>query len=289
MRILMLLYLLFLFLIAIKWCKNSFKSSEAKIKETLESKSEMFNILKKENEEIQNKKKLLDRKSSALSQIYEINKKMSGVLKRKEIVSVFSDFLKDLKMEYREYSSILDSQLALQLKKVSLYESVEKLSITDGLTEIYLRRYFIDRLSEEIERSRRLKLKFSILMVDIDHFKRCNDVYGHMVGDVALREIASIIKGNVREIDLVARHGGEEFTVLLPETGKDGALHVAERIRKTCEDRLISAYDENLKFTVSIGISVYPLDAKNTKPLIEKADKAMYRSKQEGRNRVSTS
>ena len=79
------------------------------------------------------------------------------------------------------------------------------------------------------------------------------------------------------------------FTVLLPETGKEGALHVAERIRKACEDRLISAYDENLKFTVSIGISVYPLDAKSTKPLIEKTDKAMYRSKQEGRNRVSTS
>ena len=212
---------------------------------------------------------------------------MSGVLKRKEIVSVFSDFLKDLKVEYREYSSILDSQLALQLKKVTLYESVEKLSITDGLTEIYLRRYFIDRLSEEIERSRRLKLKFSILMIDIDHFKNCNDRYGHMVGDAALREIASIIKNNVREIDLAARYGGEEFTVLLPETGRDGALHVAERIRKACEDRLISAYDENLKFTVSIGISVYPENAKDSGLLIEKADKAMYRSKEAGRNQVS--
>ncbi|MCK4462704.1 MAG: GGDEF domain-containing protein [Candidatus Omnitrophica bacterium] len=289
MRILMLLYLLFLFLIAIRWCKNLLKSSEAKIKESLESKSEMFNILKKENEEIQNKKKLLDKKSSALSRIYEINKKMSRVLKRKEIVSVFSDFLKDLKMEYREYSSILDSQLALQLKKASLYESVEKLSITDGLTEIYLRRYFIDRLSEEIERSRRLKLKFSILMVDIDHFKNCNDRYGHMVGDAVLREVASIIKSNIRQIDLAARYGGEEFTVLLPETGRDGALHVAERIRKACEDRLISAYDENLKFAVSIGISVYPEDAKDSEPLIEKADEAMYRSKQAGRNRVSAS
>jgi diguanylate cyclase (GGDEF)-like protein len=284
----MLLYLLFLFLIAIGWCKNLFKKSEAKIKESLESKSEIFNILKKESEEIQNKKKLLDKKSSSLIRIYEVNKKMSGVLKRKEIVSVFSDFLKDLKTEYREHSSILDSQLALQLKKVSLYESVEKLSITDGLTEIYLRRYFIDRLSEEIERSRRLKLKFSILMIDIDRFKNCNDKYGHMVGDAVLREIASIIKNNVREIDLLARYGGEEFTVLLPETGRKGALHVAERIRKACEDRLISAYDENLKFTVSIGVSVYPEDAKDSEPLIEKADETMYRSKQEGRNRVST-
>lgn len=289
MRILMLLYLLFLFLIAVKWCKHLFKTSQAKIKENLESKSEMFNILKKENEEIENKKKLLDKKSSALSQIYEINKKMSGVLKREEIVSAFSDFLKDLKTECREYSSILDSQLALQLKKVSLYESVEKLSITDGLTEIYLRRYFIDRLSEEIERSRRLKLKFSILMIDIDHFKNCNDRYGHMVGDAVLREIASIVKNNVREIDLTARYGGEEFSVLLPETGRDGALHVAERIRRACEGRLISAYDENLKFTVSIGISIYPEDARDPEPLIEKADEAMYRSKQEGRNRASVS
>ena len=287
MRLLMLLYFLFLFLIVIIWCKHLFKSSQAKIKESLESKLKMFNILKIENEEIENKKKFLDKKSSTLSQIYEINKKMSRVLKRKEIVSVFSNFLKDLKTEYREHSSILDSQLALQLKKVSLYESVEKLSITDGLTEIYLRRYFIDRLSEEIERSRRLKLKFSILMIDIDRFKNCNDKYGHMVGDAVLREIASIIKNNVREIDLLARYGGEEFTVLLPETGRKGALHVAERIRKACEDRLISAYDENLKFTVSIGVSVYPEDAKDSEPLIEKADETMYRSKQEGRNRVS--
>jgi len=196
-------------------------------------------------------------------------------------------FIEDLDRSQLETFLILASQLALELKKVSLYESVEKLSITDGLTEIYLRRYFLDRLNEETERSGRLKLKFSLLMIDMDHFKETNDKYGHMVGDAALREIASILKANVREIDLVARYGGEEFTVLLTETGRKDALYVAERIRKSVQDLTIKAYDESLSMTVSIGVSTYPGDEKNPHELIEKSDNAMYESKRNGRNMVT--
>jgi len=196
-------------------------------------------------------------------------------------------FISDMNKEHLENFLILASQLALELKKTILYESVEKLSITDGLTEIYLRRYFIDRLSEEIERSQRLNLRFSILMIDIDHFKRCNDDYGHMVGDAVLKEIANTIKANVREIDLAARHGGEEFVVLLPETGGDGAIYVAQRIRKAMENRIITAYDESLSLTVSIGISLFPEHGVKPASLIEKADQAMYLSKEKGRNTVT--
>ena len=204
----------------------------------------------------------------------------------KKIIAVL--LIEDLKETQRENFFILASQLSMELKKASLYENVERLSITDGLTEVYLRRYFTDRLSEEVERAKRHNLKFAILMLDLDHFKKCNDTYGHMVGDVVLKETASTIKENVREIDLVARYGGEEFSILLPDTDKENALQVAERIRKAIESKTIVAYDEALKETISIGISIYPIDSQKIVDLINKADKALYRSKQNGRNRVTT-
>ncbi|NQT22964.1 MAG: GGDEF domain-containing protein [Candidatus Omnitrophica bacterium] len=195
-------------------------------------------------------------------------------------------FVEDLDHSQLETFLILTAHLALELKKVSFYESVQRLSITDGLTEIYLMRYFLDRLYEETKRAARLKLNFSLLMIDIDHFKKTNDKYGHMVGDAALREIAAILKNNIREIDLVARYGGEEFTIFLPETERNGALYVAERIRKAIEAKTIKAYDESLKLTVSIGVSMYPDDTKDPNELIDRADKAMYESKRRGRNMV---
>jgi len=204
----------------------------------------------------------------------------------KKIIAVL--LIEDLQETQRENFFILASQLSMELKKASLYENVERLSITDGLTEVYLRRYFTDRLSEEVERAKRHNLKFAILMLDLDHFKKCNDTYGHMVGDVVLKETASTIKENVREIDLVARYGGEEFSILLPDTDKENALQVAERIRKAIESKTIVAYDEALKETISIGISIYPIDSQKIVDLINKADKALYRSKQNGRNRVTT-
>ena len=148
-------------------------------------------------------------------------------------------------------------QLALEAKKVSLYERVQTLAITDGLTNIYVRRHFLERLNEEVARSRRHHLKLSVLMIDIDHFKQCNDTYGHLVGDIILRDIVRIMKEQVRQIDLVGRYGGEEFVIALPDTNKASAGGIAERLRQSIEKHEFKAYDETITTTVSIGLATY--------------------------------
>jgi diguanylate cyclase (GGDEF)-like protein len=185
-----------------------------------------------------------------------------------------------------ERLSIVAMQFALELKKVLLYETVEALATTDSLTGLYTRRYFFERLNEELSRSRSRDFKLSFIMIDIDDFKKCNDTHGHLVGDVVLKEVSRIIKENVREIDLVARYGGEEFSVMLPETDKKGSMLVAERIRKKIEESTFRAYDETLKITVSAGVAVYPHDASGTEELVERSDKALYAAKSSGKNIV---
>ncbi len=181
---------------------------------------------------------------------------------------------------------IVSSQFELELQKVKLYEMVQQLSILDGLTGIFIRRYFLERCQEELRRSMKYKLNLSCLMIDVDFFKNCNDSYGHLVGDVVLKNIANIIKENIREVDFAGRYGGEEFCIMLPDTPKSGAVHVAERLRSAVESRAFSAYDENVKVTVSIGAAIFPEDASDLNVLIDNADQAMYRAKNEGRNKV---
>ena len=181
---------------------------------------------------------------------------------------------------------IVAMQFALGIKKVLLYETVEELAITDGLTGLYTRRYFFERFDEELQRSKRHGFKFSFLMIDIDDFKRCNDTYGHLVGDAVLKEVSHIAKGITREIDLMARYGGEEFSIVLPETDRAGAMLVAERIRKRIEENIFKAYDEKLNMTVSIGLAVYPDDSQEVPDLVEAADKALYAAKSSGKNIV---
>ena len=181
---------------------------------------------------------------------------------------------------------ILTPQIALEFRKVELYERVQELSIIDGLTEVYLRRYMMTRLEEEVDRAGRLGLTFSLAMIDVDHFKKCNDNYGHLVGDAVLKRIAERLKGAVREVDMIARYGGEEFCVILPDTTKDLASTVSERLRKSIEKEVIKVFDEEIKATVSIGVSTYPKDGKEISALIDKADMALYKAKRNGRNRV---
>ncbi|MGD2279390.1 MAG: GGDEF domain-containing protein, partial [Candidatus Omnitrophota bacterium] len=181
---------------------------------------------------------------------------------------------------------ILIPQVALELRKVELYEQVQKLSVIDGLTDVYLRRYLMTRLEEEVDRARRLGLAFSIGMVDVDHFKECNDKYGHLVGDAVLKKIAQRLKKSVREVDMIARYGGEEFCIVLPETPKKSAVTVSERIRRSVESKEVAAFDETLNMTVSVGISTFPEDGEDVATLIDKADTALYKAKRGGRNMV---
>ncbi len=183
---------------------------------------------------------------------------------------------------------ILIPQVVLELRKVGLYEQVQELSILDGLTEVYLRRYLMLRLEEEVDRAQRLDLTFSIAMIDIDHFKQCNDTYGHMVGDAVLRIIAERLKDSVREVDMISRYGGEEFCVILPETEKKLAVTVAERLRSSVESKNVKVFDENLKITISLGVATFPEDGDTIETLIDKADTALYKAKRKGRNLVCT-
>jgi diguanylate cyclase (GGDEF)-like protein len=126
----------------------------------------------------------------------------------------------------------------------------------------------------------------SFLIIDLDYFKEKNDKFGHLVGDIILKEIAAVLKSTLREIDIIGRYGGEEFTVVLAGIGREGALLAAERIRSSVEHSVFKAYDEKVSITISIGISTFPEDGVDEHTLIESADKALYRAKEKGRNRV---
>lgn len=195
--------------------------------------------------------------------------------------------IKGLSEKDKDKFIILAHQFALAFQRVKLYQEVEQFAITDSLTGVHTRRYLMDRLEEEAERSSVRKSSLSVLMIDADHFKSFNDKHGHLVGDQVLRSISALIKENTREIDYVGRYGGEEFCVVLPDTDNEGVLFVAERIRKSIEETEIRAYDTSLKITVSIGTSSFPQDGKTPGELIDKADKALYHSKDRGRNCVT--
>ena len=193
----------------------------------------------------------------------------------------------DLPPDQLDTLSIVANQLALQLARVHLYQQVEALAVTDTLTGLFVRRYFLELASEELARAKRHGLSCAFLMADLDHFKSKNDTYGHLVGDVVLREVSQLLRTNLRGIDLIARYGGEELMLLLIETGPEQALPIAERLRQLVEVHPIRAYDETLTQTVSIGVACYPEDGGELQELVDCADQALYAAKRSGRNRVS--
>jgi diguanylate cyclase (GGDEF)-like protein len=164
----------------------------------------------------------------------------------------------------------------------------EKLSVTDPLTGLFNRRFLERRMEEELSRGRRHGHQMTVMMIDLDHFKIYNDQNGHVAGDKALKKAARIVQASVRDIDVVTRYGGEEFCILLPATSKKESLFVADRIRRGIEKDAFTG-EEGLpvgRLTASIGIGSYPEDGDTADDLINAADKALYRAKHDGRNRI---
>jgi diguanylate cyclase (GGDEF)-like protein len=165
--------------------------------------------------------------------------------------------------------------------------ALEKQAHFDFLTGLCNRRYFLEKAEAELSRSQRYESELSILMIDVDHFKRINDTYGHKSGDVVLQKIASIFQSTLRDVDIVGRMGGEEFAVLLPETRIDEALDVAERLRVEIAEASIQVdYASIIRFTVSIGITTKVSRNEQLDDLLLFADTALYEAKNTGRNRV---
>ncbi len=194
----------------------------------------------------------------------------------------------ELELNARIYALLRTKALQDELRQKNrqleeLLHKVNYMAITDALTGLYNRRHFHDVLMSEYERARRYNTPFSLVMLDIDHFKRINDTFGHSVGDGVLREVAEILRRSIREIDTASRYGGEEFMIILPSTRKDHAQIVAERMRLMIAQNAFSRLDRNI--TVSIGISGMPDEkAENDEKLIRCADFALYRAKDLGRN-----
>lgn len=176
---------------------------------------------------------------------------------------------------------------SIALQKARIYAEMEKLATMDGLTGIPNHRHFQGLLTQQIEMVNRYGGTLGFLLFDIDHFKNFNDTYGHAVGDLVLKEVARCVARTSRNTDIVARYGGEEFVVVLPKSDMETARLSAERIRQAIERMEIPHEGQSLRVTVSIGVSVFPEQAKLKQELIDNADKAMYYSKKTGRNRVS--
>lgn len=180
---------------------------------------------------------------------------------------------------------IKERQLAVE--RDQMLEKLKKLAITDGLTKLYNSRYFYKQLDLEVDRLKRYNHALSLLLIDIDHFKHYNDSYGHLEGDKVLIRLGQIIKACLRRMDTAHRYGGEEFTVILPETGSEEAAVVADRIRSAIESEVFHpAPNLEITITVSIGVTEYKTDERIS-AFVQRADKAMYLSKDQGRNRVS--
>lgn len=167
------------------------------------------------------------------------------------------------------------------------FEQQYRLATTDGLTELYNHRYFQEQIRMQIEQSKRYNHNFSLIIIDIDFFKKFNDTFGHQSGDAVLRQVAQTLKKNVRATDIVCRYGGEEMSIILPNTGKDEAFSTAQKIcERVASKKFKLAGDKETNVTISLGVSTFPYDGDSASSIIEAADKRLYNAKNNGRNQV---
>jgi diguanylate cyclase (GGDEF)-like protein len=166
------------------------------------------------------------------------------------------------------------------------HEEIYRMTIIDGLTQVHVKRYLLEALDKELMRARRHQRELSFLMIDIDHFKKINDVHGHLAGDHVLKEVARLIQQRIRRDEVLARYGGEEFAIILPETTLEGGCALAEGLREKIEESRFIFQGETIRVTISIGAAVLIEEHRTSLDLIKKADEKLYEAKRAGRNRV---
>jgi len=166
------------------------------------------------------------------------------------------------------------------------HEEIYRLTIVDGLTQIHNKRYLYEALERELIRGRRHGRDLAVLMFDIDHFKRINDIHGHLAGDFVLKELARIVQSCIRRDEVFARYGGEEFCIILPETTLDGAAELGERLRVIVEEHVFVFQQDRIKVTISVGVSLLSENDRNASELLKRSDEKLYEAKESGRNRV---
>lgn len=213
---------------------------------------------------------------------------------RSRVVGVLNLFRagKDRFSEARiQFFNTLAGELAIVLMNAKLYSRTKELSVRDELTQLYNRRHFQETLPLEIKRAQRFQRPLVLLMIDIDHFKRFNDEYGHLVGDKILKDLVFLINSRIREVDFFARFGGEEFAMILPNTSKDDGRRVAEKILQLVRSHRFSVGQQYpaMNLTLSVGVAGYPDDGETIEDLLDAADIALYEAKGGGRDRVVVS
>jgi len=210
--------------------------------------------------------------------------KTTGVLNAESrMVGAFSE-------QDHKIFSILAGSAAMALENASLHRKMEELTIIDELTGIYNYRYFVHKLENELKRARRYHQSLSLMMIDIDWFKKYNDTYGHLFGNLILKDLARVIKSCIRDVDILIRYGGEEFVVILPQTGKEDARYIGERIRSKVEQTQFEDKKKRLKvkLTVSLGVATYPENGTDAEELVKSVDQALYLAKGKGKNLICT-